>query len=145
MNSRMIFIIILLLFTNPLFAQEERKVLVEVFTNSHCPLCPPAHNVIENYLTGPNGNKISYIFYHMIYPYSDDSLYWQSMESSDARDNFYNPIHATPQGWFDGFHQSGSPGWTASLDNLVSVQSPLKIILSGTRSSSQFNITAQLM
>ena len=145
MNSRMIFIIILLLFTNPLFAQEERKVLVEVFTNSHCPLCPPAHNVIENYLTGPNGNKISYIFYHMIYPYSDDSLYWQSMESSDARDNFYNPIHATPQGWFDGFHQSSSPGWTASLDNLVSVQSPLKIILSGTRSSSQFNITAQLM
>ena len=145
MNSRMIFIIILLLFTNPLFAQEERKVLVEVFTNSHCPLCPPAHNVIENYLTGPNGDKISYIFYHMIYPYSDDSLYWQSMESSDARDNFYNPVHATPQGWFDGVLQGPSSGWTASLDTLVFVQSPLKIILSGTRNSSQFNINVQLM
>jgi len=145
MNYAVRFTIILLLFTNLLFAQEERKVLVEVFTNSHCPLCPPAHDVIENYLNGPNGNKISYIFYHMIYPYNDDPLYWESMESSDARDNFYNPVHATPQGWFDGVLQSSWSGWSASLDNLVANESPLMIDLSGTRNSSQFNINAQLM
>ena len=56
------------------FAQEQRKVLVEVFTNSHCPLCPAAHNVIDNYLAGPNSGRISYIYYHMVYPYSDDLL-----------------------------------------------------------------------
>jgi len=80
----------------------------------------------------------------MIYPYSDDPLYTESMEGSDARDNFYNPVHATPQGWFEGVHQGPSAGWTASLDILVFVQSPLKIILNGKRSSTQLNITAQL-
>ncbi|MCW8810160.1 MAG: T9SS type A sorting domain-containing protein [Ignavibacteriaceae bacterium] len=138
------FTLFILLFRSFLFAQEERKVLVEVFTNSHCPLCPAAHNVIDNYLSGPNGDKISYIYYHMIYPYNDDQLYWESKEGSDARDNYYSPVHATPQGWFDGTLQGGTSGWAASLDNLVSTQSPLKIILSGTRNPTQFNINAQL-
>jgi len=134
----------IILFTSVLIAQVDRKVLVEVFTNSHCSQCPVAHNVIDNYIAGPNGNKISYIYYHMVYPYNDDPLYWESMVDSDARDNYYNPVSATPQGWFDGTHQGSTSGWTASLDNLVSTQSPLKIILSGTRNSTQFNINAQL-
>jgi hypothetical protein len=125
-------------------AQEERKVLVEVFTNSHCPLCPAAHNVIDNYLNSPNGDKISYIYYHMIYPYSDDPLYWESQEGSDARDNYYNPVSATPQGWFDGTHQGSTSGWNMSLDNLVATESALKILLSGTTGSNQFNINAEL-
>jgi hypothetical protein len=137
-------LVILSLFTFPTFAQEERKVLVEVFTNSHCPLCPAAHNVIDNYLAGPNGNKISYIFYHMAYPYPDDLLYQQSMEGSDARDNYYNPVAATPQGWFDGIHQGSTSGWSASLDNRVTISSSLKIILSGSRTPTQFNINAEL-
>ena len=137
-------LIILLLFSSILIAQEERKVLVEVFTNSHCSLCPAAHNVIDNYLAGPNGNKISYIFYHMIYPYADDQLYWQSQEGSDARDNYYNPVASTPQGWFDGTHQGSSSGWTNTLNNLVATTSPLKIILSGIKNLTQFNINAEL-
>jgi hypothetical protein len=142
---QIIFIVFIsLLFTSVLFSQEDRKVLVEVFTNSHCGLCPAAHNVIDNYLTGPNGDKISYIYYHMVYPYSDDLLYIQSMEDSDARDNYYNPVHATPQGWFDGDHQGSSSGWAASLDNRVSVASPLKIILSGLRNTTEFNINAEV-
>ena len=76
MNRLSYLFIILLLSSASLYSQEERKVLVEVFTNSHCPLCPSAHNVIDNYLAGPNGDKISYIYYHMVYPYSDDQLYW---------------------------------------------------------------------
>jgi len=144
MQLRINIVIILLLFSSILLAQQDRKVLVEVFTNSHCPLCPAAHNVIDNYLAGPNGDKISYIFYHMIYPYNDDPLYWQSQEGSDARDNYYNPISATPQGWFDGTHQGSSSGWTNTLNNLVATTSPLNIILSGTRTPNQFNINAEL-
>ncbi len=134
----------LLLFSSILLAQEDRKVLVEIFTNSHCPLCPAAHNVIDNYLSGPNGNKISYIFFHMNYPYNDDPLYWQSQEGSDARDNYYNPVAATPQGWFDGISQGSSSGWTNTLNNLVATTSPIKINLSGSRTPTQFNINAQL-
>lgn len=132
------------LFTISLSAQEERKVLVEVFTNSHCPLCPAAHNVIDNYLASPNSDKISYIYYHMVYSYPDDLLYQQSMEGSDARDNYYNPVSATPQGWFDGTHQGSTSGWAASLDNLVNTQSPLKINLGGTRDPDNFYINAEL-
>ena len=134
----------IILFTSVLIAQEERKVLVEVFTNSHCPHCPASHNVIDNYLAGPNKDKISYLYYHMVYPYSDDLLYLESMEGSDARDIYYNAINATPQGWFDGVHQGSASGWAASLDNFVSTQSPLKIILSGTKNSTHLNINAQL-
>ncbi|MGB5287070.1 MAG: T9SS type A sorting domain-containing protein [Ignavibacteriaceae bacterium] len=134
----------IILFTSVLIAQDERKVLVEVFTNSHCSQCPAAHNVIDNYLAGPNGDKISYIYYHMVYPYNDDPLYWESMEGSDARDNYYDPVSFTPQGWFDGTHQGSTSGWAASLDNRVAVSSPLIITLSGSRNTTKFFINAQL-
>jgi hypothetical protein len=80
----------------------------------------------------------------MVYPYPDDLLYQQSMEGSDARDNYYNPVAATPQGWFDGIHQGSTSGWAASLDNRVTISSSLKIILSGSRTPTQFNINAEL-
>jgi len=140
MRYRLILISSVLIFTSMLFAQEQRKVLVEVFTNSHCPLCPPAHNTINNYLAGPNGDKISYIFYHMVFPYSDDLLYQQSMEGSDARYQYYNPVAATPRGFFDGMIQGGWSGWTATLDNLVATDSPLKIIPGGYWSGDQITL-----
>ncbi len=139
-----IIIFITLVFSTLMPAQEERKVLVEVFTNSHCPLCPPAHTAVENYIHGTNGDKISYLFYHMVYPYTDDPLYYQSQEGSDARDAYYNPVQATPQGWFDGVHQLGYSFWADTLNNLVTTESPLKINLSGTRSGNQVSINAEL-
>jgi len=144
MNFGKCILVVLIFYSVTVTAQHDKKVLVEVFTNSHCPHCPAAHDVIDDYLAGPNGEKISYIFYHMVYPYPSDQLYQESMEDSDARDNYYNPVHATPQGWFDGTHQGPTFGWTASLDNLVLMESPLNIILSGTRNNSQFNINAEL-
>lgn len=124
-------------------AQEQREVLVEIFTNSHCPLCPNAHNTLDVYLnTSPNANKINYIYYHMVYPYSDDLLYIQSSIDSDERHTFYNPLAATPRGFFDGVIQGSFTGWANTLDKLTQTQSPLKIELTGTKSVSQFNINA---
>ena len=144
MNLLKSILVILIFYSVTVPGQHDRKVLVEVFTNSHCPHCPAAHDVIDDYLGSPNGEKISYIFYHMVYPYPSDQLYQESMEDSDARDNYYNPISATPQGWFDGTHQGPTSGWIASLDNLVLMESPLNIILSGTRNNSQFSINAEI-
>jgi hypothetical protein len=144
MKFKHIILLTFLPFCGILLAQEERKVLVEVFTNSHCPLCPPAHNVVTNYLAGPNGGRISYIFYHMVYPYNDDPLYWASMEDSDARDIYYNAVNATPLGWIDGESGFAHSGWSEILDEQVNVSSPLKIILSGTRTQDSFNITSEL-
>ena len=144
MRFPVIIISSILIFASMLFAQQQRKVLVEVFTNSHCPLCPGAHNTLDNYLAGPNGEKISYIYYHMVYPYPSDSLYHQSKEGSDARHNYYNPIQATPRGFFDGIIQGSSSGWAATLDNLVTTESPLKINISGSRNTNHFFLNAEV-
>ena len=138
-----LFVVILVSFKS--YPQEQKEVLVEVFTNSHCPLCPNAHNTLDTYLTtNPNANKINYIYYHMVYPYSDDLLYIQSSIDSDARHTFYNPIAATPRGFFDGIIQGSVSGWADTLDNLTQKQSPLKIELSGTKSLSQLDINAAI-
>jgi hypothetical protein len=142
MRFLVIFVSSVLIFTSMLFAQEQRKVLVEVFTNSHCPLCPAAHNTLDNYLAGSNGEKISYIYYHMVFPYADDLLYQQSMEGSDARFQYYNPVASTPRGFFDGSIQGSSSGWEATLDNLTSTESPIMLSLSGDIIENQIEINA---
>jgi thiol-disulfide isomerase/thioredoxin len=138
-------IVIILLITPILFsfAQEEKKVLVEVFTNSHCPLCPPAHNVIEDYTAdNPNKDKISVVFYHMVYPYDDDPLYHHNSIDSDGRDDFYNPIASTPRGFFNGQTQGSTSDWASTLDNIVLLESPLKISLSGTKMANSLSVKA---
>ncbi|MBS4028568.1 MAG: hypothetical protein KGZ58_08015, partial [Ignavibacteriales bacterium] len=71
-------IILLLLFTFVLTSSifsSQRKALVEVFTNSHCSICPGAHTSLKNYVqTNSNAENVRFIYYHMVYPYSDDPL-----------------------------------------------------------------------
>ena len=55
---------VIFLFSFSLEAQEERKVLVEVFTNSHCGQCPAAHNVIDNYLTKKILFKDNFLYFN---------------------------------------------------------------------------------
>lgn len=143
---RKLYLILFLLVISVMsFAQNQRKALVEVFTNSHCPLCPAAHNTLDNYLmNSPNSGNINYIYYHMIYPYSTDQLYIQSAEGSAARHTFYNPVAATPRGFFDGAIQGSTSGWGSSLDARIMMTSPLTISLSGTRDENEFNISAEV-
>ncbi|HSP88691.1 MAG TPA: T9SS type A sorting domain-containing protein [Ignavibacteriaceae bacterium] len=138
-----IFILVLLPFIIS-FSQEEKKVLIEVFTNSHCPLCPPAHSIIDNYLVSPNRGKINFIFYHMVYPYSDDPLYHHNHTDSDGRHDYYNPVAATPRGFFDGQIQGNTSAWISILDSLVLIQSPLKIDLTGIKSEESITIKAEI-
>jgi len=136
-------IFISILFLAATYAQEERKVLIEVFTNSHCPHCPAAHNTVDDYLSNsPNVDRLNYIFYHMSYPYLDDLLYQQSMEDSDARNLFYNPVQATPQGFIDGELQVGHNTWGDALDDRMIVGSPFTLNLLGTADDTNINITA---
>ncbi len=128
------------------FSQEERNVLAEIFTNSHCTPCVSAHNTINDYLaTSPNADRIVLIYYHMLYPYNDDPLYHHNPTDSDGRDDYYNPIPATPRGFFDGQAQGGVPTWTDALDNLADMESSLRINLSGTKMEGSFNIKAEVI
>jgi hypothetical protein len=85
------------------FGQYQRKVLVEDFTNSHCPLCPPAYSALYSFKDNDtNSAHASFIFYHMPFPYSDDPLYQANKSDPAARNNYYGPYSSTPDGFFDG-------------------------------------------
>jgi hypothetical protein len=125
------------------FSQEEKKVLVEVFTNSHCTLCPEAHNFLDNYAnTNGNAEKLSLIYYHMVYPYPDDLLYHHNPLDSDGRHDYYQPVAATPRGFFDGEIQGSISTWNSKLNDLINTDSPLKIMLQGFKSEGRINIKA---
>ena len=122
----------------------DRNVLVEVFTNSHCPLCPSAHSTLNAFnSTDTNATHVRYIFYHMTFPYSDDPLNQANTEDPAARNQYYGPYFSTPVAFFDGKVQSNSYGsWAGTLDSRVGVQSPLSLDLSGSKQGTTLTITA---
>jgi len=133
---------LILLFASALFGGE-KKVLVEVLTNSHCPLCPPAHSAIDSYLQSANSDKIEYIYYHMSFPYPSDQLYQHNTPDATAKNNFYGPHSSTPKAYFDGTLVSNSySNWGTSLDGLVAGESSFDISLSGNFTENDFTISA---
>jgi Outer membrane protein Omp28/Secretion system C-terminal sorting domain len=136
----------LFLATSLCFGQYQKKVLVEDFTNSHCPLCPPAYYALYAFLDkDTNAAHTSFIFYHMPFPYSDDPLYQANKTDPAARNNYYGPFSITPEGFFDGKVQSDVYSkWGPTLDGLVKNTSPLKIILTGTKESGKINLKTEV-
>ncbi len=128
------------------FGQNQKEVLVEVFTNSHCPLCPPAHAALYSFEDKDTSAKhVSFIYYHMPFPYSDDPLYQSNKTDPSARNNYYGPYSGTPDAFFDGKVQSNTYGvWRTTLDGLVKDSSPLRIILKGTRENGKINLITQI-
>jgi hypothetical protein len=143
MNKLITVALALFLISNPLPGQQ-RKVLVELFTNAHCPLCPPAHSTLESFIQNDaNASRVDFIYYHMIYPYSDDPLYLADPTDSDTRDLFYGPFFGTPDMFIDGRVQGGNySGWAAAIDSRVAVQSALSISLSSPKGNGSFTVTA---
>lgn len=130
---RNIFLFILLLFIS-VNAQSERTVLIEVLTNSHCPLCPPAHNAIQNHLSSTeNPQNFVLIYYHMSYPYSDDQLYQANKNDPGVRNNYYGPFGSTPVGIFEGDVQNSDySNWSSRLESIQESEASFDISLSGT-------------
>ena len=141
-------LLLVFLFSSLIFSQEQRFVLVELFTNSFCPLCPPAHSALDSYnANSPNADEINYIFYHMVYPSSTDPLYQYNESDSDGRNVFYNSPNATPTAFFDGIKQEDSySSWASTLNTLVTEESPFKITLTGSLSDSiNMHINAEVL
>ncbi len=136
----------LFLATSLCFGQYQRKVLVEDFTNSHCPLCPPAYFALYAFLDkDTNSVHASFIFYHMPFPYSDDPLYQANKTDPAARNSYYGPFSITPEAFFDGKIQSDVYSkWGPALDGLVKNTSPLKITLTGTKGSGKINLMTEV-
>ncbi|MGE5811262.1 MAG: Omp28-related outer membrane protein [Ignavibacteria bacterium] len=147
MKNLLLVILIIGFLQSTFYPQEARNVLVEVFTNSHCPLCPPGHNALLSYdKNSPNAENINYIFYHMVYPYSDDALYQANTSHSQGRDLYYGPFGSTPKAFFDGMiQQNNYSSWSGLLDQRAAAGSPLKIALTGTKTNGTININAEII
>ncbi len=100
---------------------EDRRVLVEIFTNSGCPLCgryiPPVQDMIHD-----NFEEDEYVFltYHTWWPSNNDPWYWENYERNFPEDD---DIHAriawmgrdqwmgVPSFFYDGlredYHENG--------------------------------------
>ncbi len=146
MKNYFLFSCILFLITSVSFGQYQRKVLIEDFTNSHCPLCPPAYSALYSFEDNDtNAIHTSFIYYHMPFPYSDDPLYQANTSDPSGRNNYYGPFSSTPQAFFDGKKQPNVYGnWKGTLDGLVETSSPLKINLTGTRETGKINLKAEI-
>ncbi len=137
--------LLLILFLGIVTFAGEKKVLVEIFTNSHCPICPPAHSALDQYLQTENANKIEYIYYHMAFPYNTDELYKHNTSDSHSKNNFYGSYSSTPQAFFNGAHKSNSySSWGSELDGLVAEESNIDLNISGTANESSFTVTASI-
>lgn len=124
---------------------QQQSVLVEMFTNSHCGVCPPAHSTLSAYAGGPNGAFVRYIYYHMLFPYSDDPLAQANTTDPAARNQYYGPFGATPVAFFDGALQSNSySGWAAGLNARIAAARQLEITLNGSRIANGVSVTATL-
>lgn len=96
-------LIILLSFfviVNSSYAQ--KKVLVEVFTNSHCGPCGSSYNYMNNNINNkPIKDSFIYVYHH-VSTYSDDKLYQESRTFTNPRANWYGNIQGTPTYVVDG-------------------------------------------
>ena len=140
-------LLIFFLITQICFGQYQKKVLIEDFTNSHCPLCPPAYNALYSFKDNDtNSVHASFIYYHMPFPYSDDPLYQANKSDPAARNNYYGPYSSTPDAFFDGTIQSHSyTDWSKTLDGLIKHKtSPLKITISGMAESNKINLKSKI-
>ena len=125
----------------------DRKVLVEITTNSLCPFCPPAHTTLDNYLqNSPNAGKITYIYYDIRYPYTSDQLYQDNTKDSDAKYKLYlNSSGGNPAAFFDGKRYPNSfSSWGSTLDNLETQPSSFDIMLKGNHTLSNFTVNAEI-
>ncbi len=136
-------IFLLFLSLSSIILAGEKKVLVEIFTNAHCPLCPPSHSAIDQYLQTSNADKIEYIYYHMAFPYNTDQLYQHNKSDSENKNNFYGPYSSTPKAFFNGIKKANNySGWASELDGLVAEDSKFDLSVIVTAGDSNFTITA---
>jgi hypothetical protein len=125
---------------------QQRNVLVEMFTNSHCGLCPSAHFALKQYAnSSPHASRIRYVYYHMTFPYSDDPLSQVGTADAAGRNQYYGPFSATPVTFFDGANQGTSyASWGNALDIRVATASPLSITLAGSRNNAEAIVRATI-
>ena len=138
-------LLLVLIITSIGFGQ--KKVLIEMFTNSHCSVCVNGYSTLNTFFQNTtNDNRYVEIFYHMSYPYSDDPLHHHNEADAKLRDQYYGPFFFTPIAFFDGAQQPGGSysSWGTQLESKLSVNQKIDIVLTGSKTDDDMNITAEV-
>jgi len=124
----------------------QKKVLLEIFTNSHCPLCPSSHTTIDAYLqNGLYKDRVTFLYYHMAFPYPDDLLHQQNPADANGRNTFYGTFSSTPRAVFDGQIQNNNyTNWASIINGLAVQESPFSVVLQGNSHGATVDLTASI-
>ncbi len=107
----------------------QRKVLLELITNTSCPGCASANaaldQVVEEY-----GDQVVTIRYHAWWPSSSDPFYAANPDENRARVNYYGADY-TPHLWIDGTIDGGyqSGPWRTYINSELSRATSISIDL----------------
>jgi len=126
---------------------EQRKVLIEMFTNSHCISCVPAYEFFRSFAsTNPAAGYTSDVFYHIAQPGVEDSLYIENAADPDGRNLYYGPYTGLPILFVDGtFYGSNLKTWEQGISSRSAVSSPFVITLSGSISGQWLSVQTSVM
>jgi type IX secretion system substrate protein/Big-like domain-containing protein len=130
------------------FAQVQRVVLLEHFTQASCGPCATYNPAIETLLDNNEGDMVC-INYHVSWP-GFDPMYLHNPTDVDNRRGYYG-VNSVPNSVLDGNYHNGHPAdWgQADVDVRLGVSSPLSIELLPTFSQNYdsvyvtMNITAE--
>jgi hypothetical protein len=100
----LLYLAVLLITAGTCFAQQ-RKVLIEQFTNSGCPPCAGNTPLIADFVN-THSDSVLMIAYHTSFPYQD-SMYFENPVQSNNRVAFNN-IVSVPRSVVDGNFYSGN-------------------------------------
>ena len=113
----------------------QRLVLFENQTNTSCPNCPPADQLIDQ-LVQQYGEYFAVVTYHAWWPGVNDPYYQYNINENTARINYYPPedgYRYTPYGFVDGvFRGYNYNQWLNWLMARYDEPSPMEINLNGS-------------
>ena len=113
----------------------QRLVLFENQTNTSCPNCPPADQLIDQ-LVQQYGDYFAVVTYHAWWPGINDPYYQYDISENTNRIQYYPPedgYRYTPYGFVDGIYRGYNYNqWLNWLMARYDEPSPLEITLNGS-------------
>jgi len=109
-------------------AQVPSKVMMDVFTNSHCGPCATMHANVDAVITNTARKQNVVLVYHHIRVYADDPIYQANTVDPTQRAQFMRGVAGTPTVFFNGQRWTSSyAGWAAHLDALLAQTSNIDV------------------
>lgn len=138
--SKILTTLSLLLFISVgVFAQSQRFVIIEHFTNASCGPCASLNPALENLLNN-NLDKATSIKYHTSWP-GKDPMYDHNKVESSSRVSYYS-VTGVPYAVMDGNVFKGSPAGINQtlINNQYNVPSPFELTINQRLNASQDSI-----